>query len=273
MTDQVLERAARCLLAVHGRKGPIASPLAYWWDGASIWFATPSGSVKVRALRRDRRCAAWVGPLDADGLAGAQGVVLAGTARIFSVGDPLGLVLHSGPLSAAMAALAARNIGTLAGYAQDVTAIPLRFMPQNRVVVRVTAERMRGIALPEPGRGIAPPLPTQVPSDVRRAVGGRRDAVLAAAPEGGGDLVLGPVVLGAGGTVEGSPTLRVPERARATVVLEEDPGGRPTRVQGVALRGQLEAGRLTTERVTWWQGFHVRTTDVPVTAGAVVLPD
>lgn len=271
MTEQVLQDGKRCLFAVHGPRGPIASPLAYWWDGAAIWFATPSDSVKVRALRQDPRCAAWIGPLPAEGLAGAQGVVLSGEARIFSVRDPLGVALHSGPISAAMTVLASRNVGNLLGYAQDVTAIPRRFLPQNRVVVRVTAERMRGIELPAAGPGIAPPLPTQVPADVRRALGGRRAGIVAAEGETG--LVLGPVVLGAGGSVTAAPTLRMPEHARAAVVLDDDPGGRPTLVQGVALRGELRAGRLHTERVTWWQGFRVETADVPTTAGAVVLPD
>lgn len=275
MTDEVLERGARCVFAVHGPEGPIASPLAYWWDGASIWFATPSDSAKVRALRRNPWCAAWVSPHDVDGHPGEQGVALAGRARVFSVEDPLGLVLHAAPISAAMTALAARNVGNLVGYAQDVTAIPLRFMPQNRVVVRVTAERMRGIAMPEPGPGIAPPLPTQVPSDVRRALGGRRAAVLAASTASGGAeaMVMGPVVLGAGGAVVAPPTLRVPARARAAVVLDEDPGGRPTQVRGVALRGELVSGRLSSERVTWWDGFAVETADVGTAAGAVVLPD
>lgn len=275
--DEALVEGSRCVLAAFGERGPVVSPMAFWFDGAALWMSTPADSVKVRALRRRPDCAVYVPP--AEDQDGAPGAVATGTARIFSLADPRGLAFHGAVVSAAMAALAARNAGSVLGYVRNATRIPARFLPQQRVALRVTLSRLRGARPPEVGRGIAPALPTAVPADVRRLLAGRRRVVVAA--QEADRLVVAPAVWGAGFALVTPPTLPLPVGVPGAVVVDVDDDG-PTDVAGLALRGLLEAGRLVPERVTWWRGFEVET--VPVTGaapapgagrrvGSVVLPE
>lgn len=270
----VLERGSRCLLGLHGARGPVLSPMAYWFDGTAVWMSTPARSVKVSALARDAHCALYVAPAGDEG----PGAVASGRARVFSARDPRGLVLHGPTISAAVAVLALRNATSIAGYLADAPRIPSRFLPRNRVVVRVVLDDVEAVFPPALTPGIAPALPTVVPPDVRRALAGRRRVVLGILD---GDRVrLTPAVWRAG-TGAGLP-LSLPLRfdvahdAPATVALDADGRGRPTEVAGLALSGSLtRPTALLPERVTWWHGFELSSADVPTaaTSATITLPD
>jgi hypothetical protein len=266
--EELLCGANRALIAVRGRRGPLLSPMAVWYDGAGLWASTASNAVKSRLLRRDGRCLLYVPAPDvADG-----GVVVGATARVFGPHDPLGTMLHWPTISVAMAALAARNAGNIVGYAQDVARIPLSWMPANRVVVRAHVERAAAVAAPPVGPGIAPALPPVVPADVRRAIGGQRRVVVAVVD--GERLRVLPGVWGAGFAL--SLLDELPGSAPATVVVDDDPHGRPTLVTGLAFGGHLDdrGTALRPERVTWWRGFATTTEDMPApSASGITLPD
>ena len=265
----VLDRAGRCVLAFSGRRGPVVSPMAFWADGASLWMATPAQSVKAAALRERPECAVHV-PAPA-GL--GEDAVLTGHARVFGLHDPVGLALHGPMISAAMTALASRNTGTILGYVQDVRHVPQRFRPHNRVVVRVRIQSSRTVPPLQPGPGIAPALPTVVAPEIRRALAGRRLVTLAT-QDVGGRVEAGPAVWGAGYSVRGVGGRPPADGVHAAVHVGADPEGRPTDVVGLTLSGALVDGRLEPVRATWWDGFTLRTADVPPPArSSVVLPD
>lgn len=265
----VLDRAARCVLAFRGRRGPVVSPMAFWSDGASLWMATPAQSVKVAALRERPECAIHV---PAPGGMGDD-AVLAGHARIFGVHDPVGLALHGPMISAAMGALASRNAGTILGYVQDVRHVPQRFRPHNRVVVRIRIQSVRAVPPLQPGPGVSPALPTVVAPEIRRALAGQRVVTLAT-QDLDGRVSTGPAVWGAGFALEPGPGMILPDGTPAAVHVGADPEGRPTDVVGLTLAGTVRSGRLELARATWWDGFALRTADVPPAArSSVVLPD
>jgi hypothetical protein len=265
----VLDRAARCVLAFSGRRGPVLSPMAFWADGASLWMATPARSVKAAALRERPECAVHV---PAPGGMGDD-VVLTGHARLFGAHDPVGLALHGPMISAAMAALASRNTGTILGYVQDVRNVPQRFRPHHRVVVRIRVQSWDAVAPQQPGTGVSPALPTVVAADIRRALAGHRQ-VTVATQEVDGRVHTGPAVWGAGYALEPAGDLALPDGVHAAVHVGADPQRAPADVVGVTLFGALRSGRLEPVRAAWWDGFTLRSADLPPPArSSVVLPD
>lgn len=240
--------------------------MAFWFDGAELWLTTAASAEKVRVLRRDPSCVAWVPPAD-DG----PGAVVRGEARVFSIRDPVGLALHGPVIGAAMTAMAARNVDTILGYAQDVRHIPPRWAPQNRVVLRVRVEEVVGVLRPEPPAGATPPLPTVVPTEVRRALAG--ESKLAVVTDDG-HLTITPAVWQQGFRLT-APADRPLPTGPAAVVVDSDPRARPTGVVGLVLCGRLDtAGVLHPTRATWWRGFELATVDVPDDpAPGVTLPD
>ncbi|MBA2318565.1 MAG: hypothetical protein H0V93_12430 [Euzebyales bacterium] len=262
-----LAEGSRCVLAVRGLRGPLAAPMAFWFDGEGLWTTTSGASVKAEVLRRDPTCVAYVPPADPSD----PGVVVRGHARVHSLRDPVALALHAPTISAAMTALAARNVGTLLGYAQDAPQIPLRWTPPNRVVVRLAAEEIEEITAPEPGPGIAPALPAQVPAVVRRALAGRRRIALAV---DGGRLDVVPAAWGQGYRLTLPVGWGPADGVAACAVVDAEPRRRPTEVLGLALRGIVTDRTLRPERATWWRGFDLATVDVPApTDPGITLPD
>lgn len=261
---RLLDESARCLLAFPGARGPLLAPMAHWFDGRALWMTTASDSVKARRLSVNGACAVW--------LAGDAGALVArGQARLYSLSDPLRLLLHVGPISGALTALAFRNAATLFGYARDAVLVPARWRPHNRVVLRVALEDVEAMTLPDPGPGLAPGLPTSVPADVRRAIAGKRRVVVAT---GTGRPTLAPAVWSAGFSLDGGPHRTLPEQAPAAVAVDADAEASPLGVRGMVLHGTIRNGRLEPERATWWRGFHLETVDLPAASvPGVVLPD
>jgi hypothetical protein len=264
----VLDLASRCVLAFTGRRGPVISPLAFWSDGAALWASTPAVSVKARALRARPECAVYIPPFGG----ATEGAVIAGRARVYGLHDPLGLALHGAVVTTAMAALAARNTGTILGYVQDAAAVPTRFRPQHRVAVRIAIEDLRTVRPPEPAGGVAPALPTQIAPGVRRALSGRR-AVTLAVEHPGGSLSIHPVTWDAGFAISAQPGEHLPHGAAAAAYVGTDPQNRPTAVAGLSLAGELVDNRLHASRATWWEGFDLRTVELPAVASSITLPD
>ena len=264
----VFERSVRCILGFAGRRGPLVSPMAFWADGASLWMSTPAVSVKAAALRARPDCAVYVPPVGGVG----EGAVARGRARVYGLHDPLGLAVHSAVVSTAMAALAARNAGTILGYVQDASAVPARFRPRNRVAVRISLSDVTPVPALEPAAGIAPSLPMVISPAVRRAVAGERQIALGLRHADGMVSVV-PAVWGAGFALTLPPGMSAADGTPAVAHVGSDPHQRPTQVMGVSLIGAVDGGRLRPERATWWEGFRLTTVDVPQAPTSVVLPD
>lgn len=266
--DEILDEGTRCLLAFRSSRGPLVTPMAYWSDGRELWMTTAHDTVKARVLRRDGACTVYLPPD-----AGRPGLAAQAQARIFSLADPKGLLLHSPVISAAMSALAARNVPTMVGYARNITRIPARWAPQNRVVVRLTLKGTTLVAAPVAPPGVAPALPTVVPADVRRALTGRRDvAVVRRAADG---IEVGAAAWGPGMVLTGADGQVLTAAGPVAVVLDADREDGPVGVHGLVLHGAIaEGGRLRATRATWWRGFSLTTEDLPpAPVGGIELPD
>ena len=264
----VLDRSVRCVMGFAGRRGPLLSPLAFWSDGAQLWMTTPAASVKARVLRARPSCSVYVPPPGGVG----TGAVVSGEVKIYGLHNPLSLAVHGPVVSAAMGALASRNAGTILGYVQDARHVPDRFRPHNRVALRLRVDRVDEVEVPTPGVGVAPALPAVVAPDVRRALAAARQVCVATqAPDGSIDV--SPAVWGAGFQLTFPHGWEPQVESDAAIHVGSDPAGRPTAVVGLSLNGHLAQGRFTPRRATWWEGFRLRTVEIPAASGALQLPD
>lgn len=266
--DDLLARASRCVLATAGERGPQVTPTSYWSDGQALWMTAAADTLPALAGARERDCVAYVPPVEGH----EPGAVVHGRARVHSVHDPLGLLLRTATISAAMAALAARNAAALLGSVGELARTPVTWLFRDRLVVRLVVHRLTEVDLPDVGPGVAPALPTVVPADVRRALAGRRRIVLVW--EDGPTVAVTPAVWGAGYVLRTPPTLHPTTGAPATAVV--DVGDRHDRARpvGLALHGAIDADRFVVRRATSWYGQETESADVarPV-PGGVVLPD
>lgn len=278
---QILDRGARALLVVRAHPGarpapppPLVTPMDYWFDGRAAWMTTVADSARTAALSRDPSCALYLSPKEDGSHRGTHlGVVAEGRARVFSLRDPLGLTLHAPTIAVAMAALAARNAGSMARGVQGTLPVPGRLIPQNRVVLRVVVEALHEVPLLRPQAGIAPALPSMVPSDIRRIIAGRRQVLVAA--DTGTRLVVATATWGTGfslGMTEGD---RLPAGVPATAAV--DVSGANGVGVGLAVHGMVtDRLALEPQHVTWWRGATIQSAQMPppgVRAGAVTLPD
>ncbi|MEE8601198.1 hypothetical protein [Euzebya tangerina] len=268
----LLDDAKRVVLAWPGRTVPLLSPMAFWWDGRNVWFSTSSASVKARMLGGNGECALYVPPVDD----GDDGLVARGQARVFGLADPVGLATHAGILAAAQAALMLKNAQSMVGYLTDAPKIPREFLPPNRVLVRVALEDHQSVVPPGIGKGIAPGLPTEVPPEIRRSLGGARRVVLATQADG--VLGLMPAVWGAGFSLVVPKGMVLQDGSAVTAVLDHDPGFRPTEVAGISLSGTVTTSgpkpKLQPEKVRWWSGFDLDTAEVSSSpTSTIVIPD
>lgn len=267
--DDLLCRASRCFLGVARSGRPEVAPTACWYDGDALWMSAVAASLPALVSAPEHAAVAYVPPADLQ----EPGVVVGGRARVYSLRDPLRLALHSATISAAMAALAAHNAGAVLGAVGHAARGPHRWWPQERVVVRLVVERRTAVDPPDVDGGVAPALPTVVPSDVRRALAGLRRLALVS----GGDesLRVTPAVWGAGYSLRTPPTSRpVPG---TPVVATVDPGERQGLgwSVGLVLHGEVDAnGRLVPQRATSWSGDRRQSAAVSRPAGGgVVMPD
>ncbi|MBA3372662.1 MAG: hypothetical protein H0T98_03960 [Euzebyaceae bacterium] len=264
-----LEAAQWCTLLLGTARGPRVAPMACWADGAGLWLATPADSATVAALRREPECLTLVGQ-GAD-----RAVVLRATARVYGLHDPLGLLLHSPIVSAAMAALGVNHADSVLDYVAEAARVPARRLPRNPVAIRLALREPPPPDDPaEEEGGIGPALPSVVPADVRRALTGVRHVVLASGETGGGrhgSLVAGPAVWGAGFTLSLPPRRQLATGTPVMAIATAEAGGKPA---GIALGGSLGPGpALRAQQVTWWRGAHAETVDVPPVASSITLPD
>jgi hypothetical protein len=269
-SDTLLEQATRCHVAYRVTGGPAMTPMSCWSDGGGLWMTTSKHAAKVAALRRDPRCAIWIAPPDPTD----PGVALDGTARIFDLSDPVALALHAPTIPAALAALAVSHRRSVAGYVRDLPLLPARWMPTNRVLLRVRVDRARSRLAPQRRSGVGPALPAELPAAVRRGVTGTRLVTLATLR--GDALTVQPAVWGTDFQLDVGATAVPDDNTAACVVVDAHDDPRPSTRRGVLLRGHVDSGlRFHPERAVWWDGFSTGASSVrpPSTASGITLPD
>lgn len=269
-SDTLLAQATRCLVAYRVSDGPAMTPMACWSDGGGLWMTTSRRAAKVRALRRDPRCAVWIEPDDP----AEPGVAVDGTARVYDLSDPIGLALHAPTISAALAAMAVTHRAALAGYARDLPQLPARWMPQGRVLIRVRVDRARSRLGPQRRTGVGPLLPSELPAGVRRAVTGARLVTLAM--QRGDALVVQPAVWNAGFALDLGVGAVPDGRTPACIVVDAHDQPRPSTKVGVLLRGHVDDGLVfRPRRAVWWEGFDASAGPIqpPTSASGITLPD
>lgn len=260
----MLEARRRCFLALAGPDGPVLRPLRYWYDGQHAWTTTAEAALP--GVGEEAACALWLPADDGPGLL-AQGRV-----RVFGAGEPLRLLLHAPAITGALAALAADNAGAVADYVQEAARNPGRLDARGRIVLRIRVDSGWPVTPEKPGFGVAPAIPTAVPAEVRRVVGGCRDVVVAAAEP---RLAVLPAVLGPGFRLTAAAGA-LPTGSKVEVVIDPGEGSPAGGSIGLALGGRIsEEVSLELERATWWNGARVGSAPVnQASAGSgIVLPD
>jgi hypothetical protein len=275
------------MLALNANRMPLVTPAAFHFGGSSLLMTTSRHAVKVALARRDPRAAFLVE--DA-----RLSVVLQGLLEVFdprSLQGPLRAALEGPRFALNVAGYALKNAPFIAGYLLDLPSIPGEWWPQNRVVLRLRVTRRRELPSLEMPAAEAVRLPG-VPAAIGRPLSRTRGGRLCWSVGGSPQLAPAPWAL------EGSDALvwipegvgRPPkEGAPAALLVERHHPFRATRMLGACLRGHLRADscargaieerygelpagegvflRLTSERVTWWRGFEVRTVPVGAEVG------
>lgn len=276
--DRLLTTGSRCVLAVRVSEGPLAFPAPFWFDGTHLWTVANASRLRVRPGRHEPECAVYVAPSEEaasgatsthqDAPYGQTGLLAYGRGRVFGLAEPLGALLHAPAISAALTALAARQLDRVAGYAQEATRMPPAWFREERAVLRVTVEGSETLAHPRPEGGLTPRLPPAVPAQVRRRLAGRRQVVVAV-DEGG--LAASPGVWGQDLALTTTGKAALTPGRRVAVVVEAE----PAHATGLTLSGQLDdGGRLRPDEALWWHGLewgHAEVTGAP--EGGIELPD
>ncbi len=274
---QVIESAAVAHVGIQTKRGAHVTPQAFAFVDGHIWLVAARKSLKVRVLQKNPDVGLMMRGHNA-------AVTISGTAQVLwpeSPGDALSLLGATTWTPAMAGSYATRNWRLMLGIGVDVIERPTT-LPYDRVIIRVSPTRGAHYAAGEltsvfgdwqpasepssPIPQVEPVLPELIPD---------RPAGLAY-QEGPCSLAIvldtGPVVLPAEwGAGIHLPTglgeaLGLPSEGSSALTWDSSRGHRPSRFFGLMLRG---AGRrssdlytLTTERITWWEGFAAGTVTV-----------
>jgi hypothetical protein len=273
------------MLAIGGRL-PLVNPAAFHFGGDALWMTTSRHAAKLTLARRDPRAAFLVTP---EPRGQAHGVLLQGLLEAYDPRSPrsqLRAVLHGPSFALNLAGYALKNAAFIGGYLLDLASIPSEWWPHNRVLLRLTPDKV-GLVPPLRPPPAAAARVAGVAPQVAHAVERQRTAQLCWLAAG--RPVMAPVAWALDGrdAVAWLPApMPAPPRddVPAALVVERHHPYRATRMLGICLRGRLrlepaaraavagrydgelpEAGvavRLEPARVTSWRGFEVRTRSV-----------
>lgn len=247
---RILNEATLCYLAAPSPRGPHVTPVVFVLDGGRIWGTTSRGTTKAKLWQRD--------PV-AGGLIGNEGSWLSfrGPVTLYDALDPgtwPRSIIRGPRVASASVRFAMKNARFFAGYARDVTRVPLAWTPPGRVVFSID---VRSGALLS-GRVVLErwgdwgEKPTGLKSFRDAAPGVRVDAL----PEDLRELVEAP----------GEGTVAVPGEAGPTVLPARWTGEGGAFFARVPLaflslagyRGGQENGSLVVDRASTWRAAEMR---------------
>ena len=130
---RILNEGTLCYLAAPSPAGPHVTPVVFVLDGGRLWGTTGRGTTKAKLWRRE--------PV-AGGLVGWRGRWLSfrGPVTLYDALDPgtWPASLRRGPrVASASVRFSLKNARFFAGYARDVTRIPLAWTPPGRVIFSI----------------------------------------------------------------------------------------------------------------------------------------
>ena len=130
---EILNGGTLCYLAAPSPAGPHVTPVVFVLDGGRVWGTTGRGTTKAKLWRKEAT---------AGGLVGFEGSWLAfrGPVTLYDALDPgtWPASLRRGPrVASASARFAMKNARFFAGYARDVTRVPLAWTPPGRVIFSI----------------------------------------------------------------------------------------------------------------------------------------
>ena len=280
--QQTLLSNVRIGMLAIGRRPPLVNPAAFYFGGSAVWMTTVRHAAKVALARRDPRAAFLVTP---DPRSRAHGVLLQGLLEVYDPRSPrsqLRAALQGPGFALNLAGYALKNAAFIGGHVLDLPHTPAEWWPQNRVLLRLAADRVELVPALTPPPAAAQRVPG-APAQVAHAVERHRIAQICWLAGGR------PVMATAAWALDGSDALawlpaHVPRPPRdgapAALVIEHHHPYRATRMVGLCLRGRLRlepaalprivdryegavfedgaALRLEAARLTWWRGFEVR---------------
>lgn len=270
------------MLALCGGRLPLLSPVAFHVTGASVWMTTSRHATQMTLARLDSNAAFMVEKA-------GRAIVIEGQLEAY---DPLTI---SGPLRAALdgqvvlslVGYAVKNAPLLIGYLLDLASVPKRWLPQNRIALRLHSLRVSSFTVPTSLTALVQPI-----SAVPESLG----SSLSQLPSGFVCWRSGafPQLLHALWAFVGTdiclwvtddaefPTGAIP----AAFALNQDHPYRPSQMVGVCFRGSMtpypgaasaivarygshatvkgSGLRLAIQRTLWWRGFHAQSQRIAV---------
>lgn len=286
----VLDRGTLCYLGAPSPLGPHVTPVVFVLERGRLWGTTSRRSTKARRWRSL--------PL-AGGLVRVdrRAVVFRGAVTLYDALRPTtwpGSVVRAPLLALASLRFSRKNARFFAGYARDVTRVPLAWSPPARVIFSVNledgalledgwlVERWGGWGQASSNRGSSHRAPTAggathgpgarelneeaLPEDLRDLLGPRGDGALGLAGR------RGPVVLPAAWVRDDGAFSATLDRAvlalaeaettsRAALVVDRASRWRAAEMSGVLLRGPAEVRPEDAERTLRPRSARERTPD------------
>lgn len=129
----ILNEGTLCYLGAPSAVGPHVTPVVFVLDGGRVWGTTGRGTTKVKLWRRDAIAGGLVGH-------GDRWLSFRGPVTLYDALDPStwGASLRRGPrVASASARFSLKNARFFAGYARDVTRVPLAWTPPARVIFSI----------------------------------------------------------------------------------------------------------------------------------------
>lgn len=279
-SELILQRASLASVAVESSIGAHVTVQAFAWSAGRVWLLAPTDSLKVRAVTRQPVIGVTVG-------VGKQSVIMSGDAELIDVWPPRTRSL-SPRLPFGLGWYFARNVAITAGILTDLLSgdLPglssrtlISFAPKrsftldnNRIVHRTgdwrAAHALRTAGVPQPIDAYAGLLPTERQSLLR-------DATHATVgwPTADGPVAVPATITDGHAAVSPSVATLLGEPSRdGALTVHDSAGNRPSRYNGVMLRGPLlcsatGAVGVDVERITWWEGYTSRTVRVGARQG------
>jgi hypothetical protein len=276
---EILERGTLCYLGAPSARGPHVTPVVFVLERGRVWGTTRRRTTKAR-LWRSHPVAGGLVRLE------NRAVAFRGSVTVYDALRPgtwPASVLRAPLLTLASLRFSRKNARFFAGYARDVTRMPLAWTPPARVIFSVDLEDGAVLAdgrlvdrwgrwqqSGEDGASrasdphVEPLNEDALPEDVRTLLGPRGEGVLGLTGH------RGPVVLPARWTrKEGGfrakidPTVVTLAEAetptRAGLVVDRASRWRAAEMSGVLLRGEAEVTReavhLRPDTAVWWRGW------------------
>ena len=285
---QLLRTARIGMLALASGTSPIVNPAAFTYQSGSVWMTTSRYAAKLGMARKDPRASFIVE-------AGGRSVQLQGVLEVFDLRSVRGAVraAFEGPnFGFSMAGYALKNAAFIGGYLVDLAGLPREWWPQNRLVLRLSPDRVSELDTGTAEAAHPSRLPG-APERVGKAVENESEAFLCWMRRGYPQLAPALWVADGDDVLAWVPEELAPphDDIAATLVVEYHHPYRATRMIGACPRGPISSDpaavkaverrydmtlrggvglRLATQRVTWWQGFEVKTTPVGVKAPSVL---